>query len=190
LDVVSFDIEIVAPMAAARKHRPSRSCHILNMPLPSPDALPVEIERKWLLSQLPPAASTAAHAMLLQGYLPGEQIVERIRSITTAEQTDWVRTIKLGRGRSRIEVEERVSEEFGTSLMALTSGRRVAKRRYQIDAPPLLWEIDEFTDRVLFLAEVELPTAETPIAFPAWLSPYVVREVTDEVEFTNWRLAR
>jgi CYTH domain-containing protein len=37
---------------------------------------------------------------------------------------------------------------------------------------------------------VELPAADSPVEPPEWLAPYIDREVTDEVEYTNLRLAR
>jgi len=46
----------------------------------------------------------------------------------------------------------------------------------------LVWEIDEFLDRPLWLAEIELPSADTEVRVPEWLAEYVVREVTGELE--------
>ncbi|MBC7841035.1 MAG: CHAD domain-containing protein [Gemmatimonadaceae bacterium] len=152
--------------------------------------LPVEIERKWLLSALPPRVRGLIPSDLHQGYLPGDALIERIRSVTRGTVTAWIRTVKLGRGISRIEVEEPATAALGEALFALTTGKRVAKRRYAVDDGALTWEIDEFTDRALVLAEVELPREDTAIELPVWLAPYVVREVTNEPEFTNWQLAR
>jgi CYTH domain-containing protein len=159
-------------------------------PAPSANGLPIEIERKWLLSSLPPQAQHAPSVVLHQGYLPGEQLVERIRSVTDSAGTHWVRTVKLGRGISRIEVEEPADAPLGQALFALTAGKRVQKRRYTVADGDLAWEIDEFTDRNLVLAELELPHAEFAVTMPAWLVPCIVREVTDDIAFTNWRLAR
>ncbi len=153
-------------------------------------ALPVEIERKWLLSALPPHLLAMPFVTIAQGYLPGEELVERIRSISTADGVSWIRTVKLGRGISRIEVEEPATPAIGIALFALTEGRRVRKRRYTVPDGESRWEIDEFTDRALVVAELELPTAETAVSIPDWLAPWVVREVTGEKEFTNWQLAR
>ena len=152
--------------------------------------MPVEIERKWLLSALPPRVLDVTPATLQQGYLPGESLVERIRSTSNGEGTRWVRTVKLGRGMARIEVEEDATDDLGAALFALTPGRRVTKLRYAVPDGSLTWEIDHFTDRDLVLAEVELPTEETQVVIPSWLAPYIVRDVTDEGEFTNWQLAR
>ncbi len=153
-------------------------------------APPMEYERKWLLSGLPPHVRRVAPARLAQGYLPGAVLIERIRSVTTGRTTQWFRTVKLGRGIARIEVEEQTSPSLGKALFALTHGARVTKRRYAITDGALVWEVDEFTDRDLVLLEVELPDASTTVELPEWLTPWVVREVTDDAAFTNWKLAR
>ena len=55
----------------------------------------------------------------------------------------------------------------------------------------MTWEIDEFLDRSgLWLAEVELETADQRVEIPAWLGAVLEREVTDEKEYTNHALAR
>lgn len=153
-------------------------------------APPVEIERKWLLSALPPRAAEVEPDVLAQGYLPGAELVERVRSITRGDDVTWVRTVKLGTGHARIEVEEETPSWIGVPLFALTRGKRVVKRRHTVPEGALAWEIDCFTDRELVLAELELPAVDTPVTIPEWLAPYVVREVTGEREFTNWHLAR
>ena len=152
--------------------------------------LPIEIERKWLLSALPPRVLELTPALLRQGYLAGETLVERIRSISHDGTTKWIRTVKLGRGIARIEVEEEATAALGAALFALTEGKRVEKRRYAVSNGELLWEIDEFTDRDLVLAECELPSEDAQVTPPAWLAPYIVREVTGDSSFTNWKLAR
>lgn len=153
-------------------------------------APPVEIERKWLLSALPPRAAEVTPDELAQGYLPGSELVERIRSITRGDDVTWVRTVKLGTGQARIEVEEETPSYIAVPLFALTRGKRVLKRRHTVPEGALAWEIDDFADRALVLAELELPATDTPVTIPEWLAPYVVREVTGEREFTNWALAR
>jgi CYTH domain-containing protein len=66
----------------------------------------------------------------------------------------------------------------------------VVKRRYVVADGTRRWEIDEFTDRLLHLAEIELASADETVEPPAWLVPYLVRDVTDEDEYTNLVLSR
>jgi CYTH domain-containing protein len=54
----------------------------------------------------------------------------------------------------------------------------------------LTWEIDEFTDRALVLAEIELPSADTDVEIPGWLEPCIEREVTGDVKYLNSTLAK
>ena len=127
---------------------------------------------------------------LRQGYLPGERLRERVRSVTSGGKTTYLRTIKLGRGVQRIELEEATTAPVFNALWKLTEGCRVIKRRYAVSEGDLVWEIDAFDDRELFLAEVELDDPQQEPAFPEWLAPYVVREVTNESEYVNLNLAR
>lgn len=151
---------------------------------------PKEIERKYLLSALPPHLSSKTPSRLDQGYLPGEQLVERIRRVQNADGERYVRTVKLGRGVSRIEVEEACGRDVFDKLWSLTAGRRVQKQRYAVPEGERVWEIDAFLDRELFLAEIELASEDEVVQFPSWLAPYVVRDVTDEPTYVNSKLAQ
>jgi adenylate cyclase len=158
--------------------------------MPSDEPPHYEIERKYLLRALPPRARSAPFEDLWQGWIPGEKLQERLRRTKGARGLRYFRTVKLGRGISRIEVEEQTDPALFRRMWPLTAGKRVRKRRYLVEEGALLWEIDAFADRELFLAEVELPSADTPVSLPDWLSPFVVREVTGEDEFVNINLAR
>lgn len=153
-------------------------------------AIPREIERKFLLSAVPPRVLGERPVTMAQGYVPGTNIHERLRRESGDEGERLVRTIKLGRGIERIEVEEEVDASLFARLWALTEGARVEKQRYRIAEGDLVFEVDVFTDRELVLAEVELPSVDTAVPLPEWLAPYVVRDVTDDPTYLNLRLAR
>mgnify|MGYP006138829337 FL=1 len=72
----------------------------------------------------------------------------------------------------------------------MTTGKRLQKRRYFVPEGRLTWEVDDFTDRELVLAELEIPSVDFRIVIPEWLEPFLVREVTDEKGFGNHELAR
>lgn len=152
--------------------------------------LPLEIERKYLLRAIPPRLEKEPFVRIDQGYVPGEKLHERVRRKRGENGTSYYRTIKLGTGVSRIEVEETCDEKIFAKLWTLTRGRRVQKKRYAVEEGDLTWEIDVFTDRELVLAEVELESADRVPTLPAWLAPFVVREVTDEPTYVNLNLAR
>lgn len=150
-----------------------------------------EIERKYLLSKMPDLDGLDAELRQIeQGYLPGERLAERVRRVRAPDGTHWFRTVKLGSGVSRIEVEEETSERIFKSLWTLTRGRRVRKHRYRVQNGELVWEIDRFRDRRLVLAEVELPAEDTPVEIPQWLAAVLVREVTGDPAYVNLNLAR
>jgi len=151
---------------------------------------PREIERKYLLRALPPHVLTCPAELIDQGWLPGTVLVERLRRVRSARGEEWLRTVKTGSGVSRVELEEATTHEVFERLWPLTSGCRVSKRRYLVPDGGLSWEIDEFTDRDLVLAEVELPRDELEVKCPDWLVQYVVREVTGERDYVNRYLAR
>jgi CHAD domain-containing protein/CYTH domain-containing protein len=148
-----------------------------------------EIERKYLLSALPPKAAAAAAAEIEQGWLPGQRLRERLRRVTAPDGERFYRTVKLGGGLERLELEEETSADLFAALWPHTAGCRIAKRRYRVRGRALTWEIDVFRDRELVLAEVELPVSGTTVTIPAWLRRYVVREVTGDPAYANLNLA-
>jgi CHAD domain-containing protein/CYTH domain-containing protein len=148
-----------------------------------------EIERKFLLTGLPPLEGAEGPVEIEQGYLPGERLIERLRRIQSNGSVELVRTVKEGSGLSRLEVEETVTPEVFAQFWPLTEGRRLRKRRYRVAEGDLIWEIDEFLDRDLVLAEVELPGPMTDVQIPGWLQPHMGREVTEEPAYSNFRLA-
>lgn len=150
----------------------------------------VEIERKFLLRCFPRLPDGAGEQRIDQGWLPGERLQERIRRVRDAEGERYFRTVKVGTGITRLELEEETTRDVFRRLWPLTRGKRVTKRRYTVPDGDLVWEVDRFTDRRLVLAEVELPSEDTPAPPPAWLADAVEREVTGEREYVNLYLAR
>jgi CYTH domain-containing protein len=125
-----------------------------------------------------------------QGWLPGTRVVERWRKVRASGEPICYRTVKSGHGLTRLELEEKTSSELFEHIWPLTEGHRVVKRRRRVPAEGVTWEIDEFLDRELVLAEVELPSEDATVEVPEWLKPYVVREVTGDPEYSNRKLAR
>lgn len=150
-----------------------------------------EIERVWLLSSAPAIPAGAERWTIEQGYLDGASGVEgRVRSITYADgRRDFVHTIKRGEGLVREESERPITaEEFGR-LWPSTVGRRIRKVRHRVREATLTWEVDEFLDWPLVMAEVELPDASTEVTPPAWLRAVLGREVTHDPRYRNSALA-
>jgi CHAD domain-containing protein/CYTH domain-containing protein len=148
-----------------------------------------EVERRFLLTGLPSLQGAEGSVEIEQGYLPGERLIERVRRVRSDQGVELARTVKEGSGLTRLEVEEPVTPEVFAGLWPLTEGRRLRKRRYRIPDGDLTWEIDEFLDRDLVLAEVELTGRPVDVEVPSWLRPHLDREVTEDEAYSNLRLA-
>lgn len=116
--------------------------------------------------------------------------MERVRRVRENGRESYVRTVKVGTGIRRLELQEETTADLFDALWPLTEGRRVTKRRFRAVYGGLIWEIDDFADRDLVIAEVELPSEDVVPELPHWLAPYVDREVTGEAEYLNVNLAR
>jgi adenylate cyclase len=147
----------------------------------------VEIERKFLVEQLPNGLDSFPSREIEQGYLAITDDVEvRVRRYG---QESFV-TVKSSGDESRVEEEIEIDGRRFDSLWPLTEGRRVEKRRYRIPAGDgLTIELDVYHGRLtgLVTAEVEFGSRADADGFapPAWLS----REVTDDPRYKNKRLA-
>lgn len=151
---------------------------------------PLEIERKYLLSALPEEALRVTPQKIEQGYIPGEKLIERLRRVQDEKGVRYFRTVKLGRGAVRIEIEEETTAKIFRTMWPLTRGRRVKKVRFAVRVGKHIWEIDDFRDRDLVLAEVELTSEGETANMPPWIKRVLVRDVTDESKYVNARLAK
>lgn len=157
----------------------------------SADGMPMEVERKYLLSGIPPEAALIPPVQIEQGWLPGTKLRERLRRTIAADGTvSLLRTMKLGSMTARVEVEEEIPEALFEAMWQLTRLARVHKARHVVSDGRHHWEIDVFLDRELVLAEVELDGTDDEAAVPGWLQPYVIRDVTGEPQYLNSVLAR
>jgi len=151
--------------------------------------LPIERERKFLLYALPDAVRAVEPEHIEQGWLPGDRLRERLRRTRDGAGERFHRTVKLGAGLERVEIEEETTADLFAALWPLTEGCRIAKRRYRIADGAFIWEVDEFLDRDLVLAEVELPRPDSAADIPEWLAPVLEREVTGDPAYLNLTLA-
>ena len=144
-----------------------------------------EIERKFLVDELPANLDEYDFHDLEQGYLNTAPVV-RVRK----EDDTYYLTYK---GRGFIEREEYnlpLTEEAYLHLVAKSDGKIISRRRYLIPFNGYTIELDVFKEPFapLVLAEVEFQTLEEANAFvpPAWFG----RDVTLEPEYTNSYLSR
>lgn len=152
-------------------------------------ALPYEIERKYLLGALPEAVQQAPSVTIHQGWIPGSRLQESVRHVHGADGDTYFRTIKLGSGLSRQEIEEETTANIFTALWPLTAGKRLDKQRYNLQHDAQLWEIDVFSTPSLVVAEIELDAPDAAVNMPPYLAEHVIKEVTDDGAYTPLNLA-
>ena len=147
-----------------------------------------EIERKFLVKELPDGWRHASSARIVQGYFDLKDKTVEIRLRRKASHCSI--TFKVGQGRNRLEEELFVSETQFRALWPLTRRARIAKRRYQIPWNGCIIELDVYKGphRGLITAEVEFDTEHKTDGFrpPPWFG----REVTQSGRFGNAQLAR
>jgi adenylate cyclase len=146
-----------------------------------------EIERKFLLKQLPERLKQARRCVIAQGYLAAEPGGRHVRVRKKGETASL--TFKVGRGTHREEREIKLSPKQFAALWPATVGRRLYKLRYEMPWKNFLIEIDIYRrkHKGLVVAEVEFPNPTVCREFkaPAWFG----REVTGNKRYSNVRLA-
>ncbi len=147
----------------------------------------VEIERKFLVEQLPAGLDTHLHDEIEQGYVALDGQTE-VRIRRYGDQ--MFLTVKSGGGQVRLEEEFEIDPRRFRALWPVTEGRRIQKTRYLVPAPDgLTIELDVYHGQLagLVTAEIEFETPDAAAAFsaPAWLG----RDVTDEPQYKNKQLA-
>ncbi|MBV8997958.1 MAG: CYTH domain-containing protein [Solirubrobacterales bacterium] len=148
----------------------------------------MEIERKFLVEQLPADLGTHPSDRIEQGYIAITEDGVEIRIRRYGDEAFL--TIKSGGGEERLEEEIEIDDRRFQSLWPLTEGRRITKRRYRIPYEHgALIELDVYDGALegLITAEVEFDSSAAASAFasPRWLGS----DVTDEPSYKNKALA-
>lgn len=146
-----------------------------------------EIERKFVVTDVPGAEALGPGIRLRQGYLAEDGDVQVRVRVTEASA---VLTVKAGRGLSRSEVEVPISLEAADTLWPHTLGRRIEKVRHRVAVGRYTAEVDFYEGGLMGLqtAEVEFASEREAGAFdpPTWFG----RDVTAEPGWDNASLAR
>ena len=145
----------------------------------------MEIERKYLIHQLPHNYTTYPCHQIEQGYLCTSPVV-RIRR----QDQDYYLTYKSDGLMVREEYNLPLTEEAYRHLRTKTDGRLIQKKRYKLPLPKnRTIELDVFEGELapLILAEVEFPSEEEANAFvpPEWFG----KDVTFSGDYHNSALA-
>ncbi|MCH7950556.1 MAG: CYTH domain-containing protein [Candidatus Dadabacteria bacterium] len=146
-----------------------------------------EIERKFLVKELPADLENYPHSEIIQGYLiiTDNDIEVRIRK----KGDKYFETVKAGSGLVRKESEKEITKEVFFDHWPLTEGKRVEKVRYEIEYGGKLIELDIYSGDLegLVVAEVEFDSEEESVSFtpPEWFG----EEVTHDERYKNKNLA-
>ena len=148
----------------------------------------MEIERKFLIKQIPKDCTSFPCRQIEQAYLNTDPVV-RVRR----DNEDYYLTYK-GKGLlSREEYNLPLNKEAYEHLLSKADGIILTKKRYMIPVPGnehLTIELDVFKGHYngLILAEVEFSTEEEAKAFnpPSWFG----EDVTFSGEYHNSRLSK
>lgn len=148
----------------------------------------VEIERKFLVKNND--WKTLGEAVLYkQGYICSD--FERVVRVRVAGEKAYL-TIKSKTVKgsiSRMEYEYEIPLTDGEELLnTLCEKPIVEKTRTKVKWEGFIWEIDEFSglNEGLVVAEIELPTEDTPFEKPDWIG----KEVSEDKRYSNSNLIK
>ena len=147
-----------------------------------------EIERKFLVLELPSNLKNCENRPIEQGYFAAKRDGTQVRLRKAGPQHSL--TFKRGRGVKRHEWEIALIPEQFNELWPTTEGRRLRKTRYDVPYGEHVIEVDIYAGRNkgLIVAEVEFDDEREYEKFvpPEWFG----KEVTGKSRYSNVRLAR
>ena len=160
--------------------------------IPKKDKINIEIERKFILRNLPDEARKHPVLSIEQWYKESDKGVIRYRAtqdVKYPENEKFEKIIKLSVAKG-INSEENFPIDKEQFYLDLDNDMRfIAKARYVVYCGQK-FEIDVFNDFSLIMLEVELDNLDEKIMFPDWLQKEIIAEVTGMKEFSNYNLAR
>jgi adenylate cyclase len=147
---------------------------------------PVEVERKWLVEDLPAPAKREGKEVI-QGYIAIAADGTEVRLRRTDGR--FFQTVKSAGGLVRDEIEVELTQDQFEALWRATAGRRLKKTRYTWHWEENKVEIDVYHGSLvgLIVAEVEFPSVSASARFapPPWFGT----EVTEDKRYKNVNLA-
>ena len=147
----------------------------------------IEIERKFLVRELPRDLTSYPSNEIAQGYLVSLDDGLQVRLRKSGER--YSLTFKRGTGNVREEREVELTVTQFDRLWPATGGKRLVKTRYEIPLGDRIVEIDVYHERHqgLVVAEVEFDEEEAARNFqpPDWLG----NDVTGDPRYSNQLLA-
>jgi adenylate cyclase len=154
--------------------------------------MPIEIERKFLVTSDAWRAAAREVVPMAQGYLNDLATVDSgamkasVRVRIAGDQA-FLNLKSRELGHTRQEFDYPIPLADARALLALCIGGVIDKRRHHVEYAGHLWEVDEFLgdNAGLVVAEIELDGADDAFAKPEWLGV----EATDASRYYNLALA-
>ena len=146
----------------------------------------LEIERRFLICGDAWRRHAGAAQPLRQGYLASAEQGITVRMRIRAREAAWLTLKAPAGGFARHEFEYPLPLEDAEALWDLAP-HRLVKTRFALDCTGGDWVVDCFegANAPLVLAEVELPSVDSPLEIPAWCG----REITSDHRWSNAALA-
>ncbi len=149
-----------------------------------------EVERKFLLKEIPDFLDTSNSVQISQAYLfideDGNEL--RLRKKSNSEGDQFIQTYKSKGDLKRSEVEFEIEKEDFHALWEHAAQRVLKKKRYLIQYEHLLIELDEYQEKLegLLIVEIEFKDEISANKFTPfdWLG----REITYDAKFKNKNL--
>lgn len=149
----------------------------------------VEIERRFLLREGAALPDSDRVLHMRQAYLVNsEGLSVRIRVINDTKAFLTIKRITPGGNIAvRDEFEYEIPVDDALQMMSFSALGSVKKQRHVFKIGEVTWEVDFFEDENegLIMAEVELPSFDTPVDLPEWIG----REVSDDPAYLSSNLA-
>jgi len=157
--------------------------------------MPKEIERKWLLKDVPFSMFLEARneQLIKQFYLPNNL---RIRIIDNVGTPDSIKTAKItykeGTGLVRTEEEEDITLWIANKLAELAEFEPITKRRHKYRFEEMIIDFFFHNLQELTIAEKEFKSEHEArrYSLPYVIEELVIREVTNDPRYSNYSLAR
>jgi adenylate cyclase len=146
-----------------------------------------EIERKFLVRDLPKRILEERRVLIVQGYLAIDPrgVTVRLRQFGAQRFL----AVKTYDGEARIEREVALTEEQFAELWPATEGHRLRKVRYHTPYQVYTIEVDIYEGSAagLIVAEIEFPDERSRQEFvkPDWLG----QDISEQKEYSNLTLA-
>ena len=148
----------------------------------------IEIERKFLISDITCIRQAQQKYHIVQGYLNRDtKRTVRVR-IRDGRGYLTVKGQSSGDGLSRYEWEKEISVSEATELLQLCEPYPIAKIRHIVKYKDQEFEVDEFLEenKGLWIAELELKSVTQSVYRPEWLG----KEVTGDQRYYNSYLSQ